>query len=196
MESNENEHELIKRIIAGDKNLFQNLVERHQHTIFKIVAGHVPAGHVEEVAHDTFIRIYNSLHTYGGQASFAAWASTLAVRQCYDFWRKRYRSREVPMSALAPDTENWLESVLAGQEDTGEESEHSAARRELVQGLLAEFSAEDRMLVTLFYGEERSVKECAAILGWSFANVKVRAFRLRKKLRKALELVMERGKVK
>ena len=52
-------------------------------------------------------------------------------------------------------------------------------------------SPDDRMVVTLTHLEERSVKETAELTGLSKANVKVRAFRARRKLRDILLKTME-----
>jgi RNA polymerase sigma-70 factor, ECF subfamily len=53
-------------------------------------------------------------------------------------------------------------------------------------------SPEDRMVVELIYLEGLSGKEAADLLGWSVANVKVRAFRSRNKLRKLLSETIKR----
>jgi RNA polymerase sigma-70 factor (ECF subfamily) len=53
--------------------------------------------------------------------------------------------------------------------------------------VLSELSLPERMVLVLVYIEERSVAEVARDLGWSIANVKVRAFRSRQKARRILE---------
>ncbi len=72
---------------------------------------------------------------------------------------------------------------------TGEAAEETASRREaedLLRWALDKLSATDRMVVTLTHLEERPVAEAAELLGMSVPNVKVRAFRARKKLREIL----------
>lgn len=65
--------------------------------------------------------------------------------------------------------------------------------RALVGQLLNQLSPADRMVITLLEIEEKSVKEIAALTGWSVSLVKVRAFRARAKMRKLLRKV-SRGK--
>ena len=55
-----------------------------------------------------------------------------------------------------------------------------------MEGLLGTLPAKDRFLLLLLYGEGWSVADIAERLGWSKANVKVRAHRARKKLRRLL----------
>ena len=47
---------------------------------------------------------------------------------------------------------------------------------------IEKLESQERALVTLFYYEERSVAECAAIMGQTENNIKVRLHRIRKKL--------------
>ena len=154
---------------------------------------HVPGQDVESVAHDAFVRAYLSLGTFGRRGDFKHWLSRIALRTAYDYWRERYRSRETPLASLGEDEAQWLEHATADQ--AGQRNLDEAASREARQVLakaMDRLSPEDRMVLELVHIEERPVKEAAEILGWSVANVKVRAFRSRKKLRSILEKMLDR----
>ncbi len=58
--------------------------------------------------------------------------------------------------------------------------------QEVLEWALGKLSAEDRMVLELVYLEGLSCKEAAKQLGWTLANVKVRSFRSRNKLKKLL----------
>lgn len=168
----------------GNIDAFALLLTRYKNHVVRIVNRHVPYDDVEETAHDVFIRAYQSLPTYSGKGSVVQWISSIAVRACHDFWRKRYRTRELPMSSLSEKHREWLESVSLNTSDQsfrkrGEQEE----ARDVLAWALNKLSAEDRMIVELVYLEGLSVKEAAELLGWSAANVKIRSFRTRKKLR-------------
>jgi RNA polymerase sigma-70 factor (ECF subfamily) len=174
-------------VLAGDVDAFEHLIDRYRRYVFGIVMKHVPKDAAEEVAHDAFVRAYRSLPTFKGRSEFRHWLSRVATRTCYDFWRARYRTGEIPMSDLTEEQQNWLERVAA--DDAGESFERRATQveaRELLEWALAKLSAEDRMVVQLIHIEELPVREAAERLGWSFTNTKVRAFRSRRKLRKIL----------
>jgi len=109
----------------------------------------------------------------------------VAVRTCYDFWRRRYRSREIPVSRLTEEHQKWLQEVCS---DPSEPARHSRIEaRQVLQWALERLPAGDRMVFDMVYLQERPVKEAARLLGWSVVNVKVRAHRGRKKLKKLLE---------
>lgn len=183
--------EIIHRIIDGDVNSFEHLLKRHQDHVLRIVKKHVPHHEVEEMAQEVFVRAYQALPGFKGEGSFRQWLSSIAVRACYDFWRKRYRSREVPMSDLTDSHRDWLEKTLSNQSDLSfNERNHTEEARELLDWALGRLSAEERIVLELVYLEGLSVKEAAGLLGLSAANVKVRSFRSRKKLEKLLKGVI------
>ncbi len=174
---------VIAQVLAGDGRAFEELVERHQAQVVRIVAGKVPRQEAPEVAQEVFVRAYLSLSGYKPIKPFSHWLSTLAVRACHDYWRAQYRRREVPMSDLAPAPgsrrEVLAEAALAGE---AADDYKNYEDWELLDWALGHLSPGDRMALTLVHLEGYSLAEAAEALGWSQTMVKVRAFRARRKL--------------
>jgi len=178
----------IARVLNGEKNAFAFLLKKYKMYVLKIVNRHIPYEDAEEVAHDAFIRAYESLAKFSGPEGFRHWIAAIAVRTCYDYWRRAYRSKEVSMSSLGDEHRQWIERTLAEPsggsiDDIGREIE----AREVLNWALSKLTPEDRMVLELVYMEGMSVREVAGLLGWSAANVKIRSFRSRNKLRKLLK---------
>ena len=185
--------EIVRRVLNGDVNAFESLLLRYKDTVLRIVKKHVPYNDIEETTHNVFLRAYQSLSSFKGKSGFKQWVSSIAVKTCYDFWRKTYRSREVPMSVLTEKHQNWLEQVITEQSEQAINKKASQNEaRELLDWALGRLSAEDRMVMELVYLEGLSGREAADLLGWSVANVKVRCFRSRKKLEKILEAARQK----
>ena len=183
--------EIVRQVLDGYVNAFESLLIRYKELVLKIVKKHVPYNDVEETTQDVFVRVYKSLSNFKGTSDFKHWLSSITVRTCYDYWRKSYRSREVPMSSLTEKHQKWLEEVISDQsEQSLHEKGLQSDARELLDWALGKLSAEDRMVLELMYLEGLSGKEAADLLGWSVANVKVRSFRARKKLQKLLTRLM------
>jgi RNA polymerase sigma-70 factor, ECF subfamily len=187
--------EIIRRVLAGDTDLFEELLMRYQEHVGRIVAGHVPREIVDEVAHDVFIRAYTSLPTYSFRTPFSHWLSTIAVRSCYDAWRSVSARKEVSLSGssdAAEEQQQWIEHVLATEsKERFDVMVRQQDATNLLQGALAQLSPENRMVITLVHLEGRSVREAAELLGWSVVNVKVRAHRARQQLRKILNVLLK-----
>jgi len=181
--------EIVQRIVDGDVNAFERLLDKYQDYVVKIVKKHVPYDQIAETAHDVFVRAYQSLTTFKNTRDFKHWLATIAVRTCYDFWRKQYRSRELPMSSLSAKQQQWLEMTIADQASQSfSDQDVQQEARDVLDWALNKLSAEDRMVVELVYLEGLSGKEVAELLGWSVANVKIRSFRARRKLQKLLNV--------
>ena len=186
-DGDDDDQRIVQRILAGEVDAFAILMTRYQNYVLTIVKRHAPHDQVEELAQEVFLKAFQSLAGWRGTGRFQSWLSAIAVRTCYDFWRQRYRAREMPLSALSEAHRDWLERALA---DASEKSWQAVTRqreaREILDWALAHLSAADRMVLELVYLEERPVKEAAHLLGWTVANVKVRAFRARRKINKLL----------
>ena len=179
--------EIVRRVVGGDINAYEYLLTKYKSYVMQIVARHLPHQFVEETAHDVFVRAYQALPGINSRIAFKPWLSTIAVRTCHDFWRKRYRARELPISSLSENHQEWLKQVIAT--DSAQvliEKGRQQEARELLKRALAKLPPDDRMVLELIYFEERSGRETAKLLGLSIANVKIRAFRARNRLKKLL----------
>lgn len=179
--------EIIARVLAGNADAFEALLNRYSQYVFSIVKRHVPYEQVEETSHEVFIRAYQSLSTFKGMSDFKYWLSSIAVKTCYDFWRKHYKNRELSMSVLTENHQEWLDQVSSSQSIQAlAENAKKKEASEFLGYLLDKLTPEDRMVLEMVYLEELSEKETADLLGWSLANVKIRAYRSRQKLKKIL----------
>jgi RNA polymerase sigma-70 factor (ECF subfamily) len=185
--------EIIQQVLSGDTNAFESLLTRYKGLVLNIVKRHVPFSEAEEVAQNSFIRVFEALSTYKGEGEFKQWLSAITLRSCYDYWRKAYRSREIPMCSLTERHRDWLEGVISDQsESLLQKKGLQKEAGELLDWALAKLSPKDRMVVELVYLEGLTAKEAGALLGWTVSNVKVRVFRSRKRLQRILTEVIKR----
>jgi RNA polymerase sigma-70 factor, ECF subfamily len=189
------DEEVIRRVVAGEIDLFEELLMRYQEHVGRIVAGHVPREMVGEVTHDVFVRAYTSLPTYSFRTPFSHWLSTIAVRSCYDVWRSVSARKEVPLSGpsqAVEEQQQWTEHLLVAESrDRFDTMVRQRDATNLLQRALAQLSPENRMVVDLVHLEGHSVREASELLGWTVVNVKVRAHRARQQLRKILDTLLK-----
>lgn len=176
--------ELIRAVLAGDETRFEPLVQKYSPRLFAMARRYARReSEVEDIVQEVWLKAFQKLKSFRGEAPFEHWLMRLAVRTCYDFLRAHQRSREAPFSDLTDSENDWLERVSVHPEGS---AEASSAARQLVQHILGQLSPAARLVITLLEIEERSVKEIAALTGWSVPLVKVRAFRARAEMRKVL----------
>jgi len=176
--------ELIAAVLGGDTASFEPLVVKYQPRIFATARRYARReSEVEDIVQEVFLKAFQKLASFRGDAPFEHWLMRLAVRTCYDFLRAHQRNRESSFSELGGPEMDWLETFGAASEVSSADAD---AARQLVQKVLEQLSAPARMVITLLEIEERSVKEIAELTGWSVPLVKVRAFRARAEMRKIL----------
>jgi RNA polymerase sigma-70 factor (ECF subfamily) len=170
--------DLIKATLAGDDEAFTELVRRHKRKVFRIVARFARNEcELDDICQEVFIKVYQTLKKFRGEAPFEHWVSKITVNTCYDELRRhRHEGRSVPLDDVA-----FALSDPATQDVTGDEAWN------ILRPALTRLRPDDRLVITLLNLEEKTVREVSALTGWSEANVKVRAFRARKELKKILE---------
>jgi RNA polymerase sigma-70 factor (ECF subfamily) len=175
--------ELLERIRNGALDNFSEVVQRHQSRVFAILHRYErDAQCVEDLAQETFVKVWRALGQYDGRAPLEHWVSRIAVRVALDHLRKeKGRRNEIGLPELGEDALDWLRS---GEEKSEMESRAAA---EILDLAMRELSPADRVVITMQAIEGRSVKEISAATGSSGVAVRVRALRARAKLRSALE---------
>jgi RNA polymerase sigma-70 factor (ECF subfamily) len=178
------EAELIAAVLQGDTANFEPLVQKYSPRVFATARRYARReSEVEDIAQEVWLKAFEKLKSYRGEAPFEHWLMRLTVRTCYDFLRAHQRNREASFSDLTEPENDWLERFVTAPESA---EEHAEAAKLLVRRVLEKMSPSARLIITLLEIEDRSVKEIAALTGWSVPLVKVRAFRARAEMRKIL----------
>jgi RNA polymerase sigma-70 factor (ECF subfamily) len=176
--------ELINAVLGGDAASFEPLVQKYLPRVFATARRYARReSEVEDIVQEVWMKSFQKLSTFRGDAPFEHWLMRLAVRTCYDFLRGHQRNRETTFTELTEPETDWLERFMAAPDNASEDAEGA---RQLVQRLLEQLSPPARLVITLLEIEDRSVKEISRLTGWSVPLVKVRAFRARAEMRKLL----------
>jgi len=178
------DQECIDAVLEGDTECFTLLIDRYSPRVFATARRYARREtEVEDIVQEIWMKAFNKLASFRGDAPFEHWLMRLAVRTCYDFLRGHQRNREAPFSELSEPESDWLERFAA---DPGKAPEDEDAARQLVHRLMDQLSPPARLVIQLLEIEEKSVKEISALTGWSVPLVKVRAFRARAEMKKCL----------
>ncbi|HUC86626.1 MAG TPA: sigma-70 family RNA polymerase sigma factor [Candidatus Acidoferrales bacterium] len=178
------EAELIAAVLQGNHASFEPLVVKYSPRVFATARRYARReSEVEDIVQEVWLKAFDKLASFRGEAPFEHWLMRLTVRTCYDFLRAHQRNRESSFSEISEPEEDWLDRFVA---DPGNSAEQADAARVLVNRVLEKLSPEARMVIQLLEIEDRSVKEIAELTGWSVPLVKVRAFRARGEMRKIL----------
>jgi RNA polymerase sigma-70 factor, ECF subfamily len=178
------ESELIAAVLKGDAASFEPLVQKYSPRVFATARRYARRdSEVEDIAQEVWLKAFSKLQSFRGEAPFEHWLMRMTVRTCYDFLRGHQRNRESSFSELSEPENDWLERFVTAPETA---SDNADAAKLLIERVMEKLSPPARLVITLLEIEDRSVKEIAALTGWSVPLVKVRAFRARGEMRKIL----------
>ncbi len=177
---NNSDQKYIDKVLQGDTNAFAYLINKYKDMSYtlarKIVRSHEDA---EEVAQDSFLKAFEKLNTFKGNAKFSTWLYTIVYRNAIS----KVRKKNVATSAIDDYViDNHSEGDDFPQLETLKMEEQQKYVREAVEKL----PEKDALLITLFYMNDNSIEEIEEITGLSQSNVKVKLFRARKKLNQSL----------
>lgn len=148
---------------------------------------------MEDAAQEAFLKAYTQLSKYEGRGSLEGWLSRITTNQCINMLRSAKRRPESTVSELTDHEGDWLENQLAGASiERHQSSERSLVASDLADKVLSGLPPDDRLVLMSIDGEHLPVKQVAEMTGWSESKVKVRAFRARRRMRQAVEKLLER----
>ena len=177
----------------GDEGAFAEIMRRYSPRVFHIASRFFrQRNQVEDAAQETFLRAYTRLADYEGRGSFEGWLTRIATTTCLNIIRQTQRRPESTASDLTEEEGDWLDHQLADVSAARHRShEASIVAADLAERVMATLSPDDRMVLLMVDGEDMPIKEVAAATGWSETKIKVRAFRARRRMRKAVEELLE-----
>ncbi len=168
----------IRASLQGDGDAYARLVKRYENKVAAQLWRFTrDAGKLEELVQQVFVEGYLSLAGFKGRAPFEHWIRRITTRVGYRHWTTESKQNERQATLT-----QWKQSVFW----MPQKHEPSEAAEYLYE-LLAALPPKDRLVLTLLYFEGCTTEEIAKRMGWSRSLVKVRAFRVRKKLRQQLE---------
>ncbi|GIO69715.1 sigma-70 family RNA polymerase sigma factor [Paenibacillus sp. FSL M7-1455] len=178
MMDSQQETELIRRIIANDKQLFSVLVDKYKYNVYGIFRG-MGASHqdAQDLAQETFIRVYKYLPRHQEGNRFSAWVYTIAVNVMKDHVRKR---RPIPAEM----------DGHAQESDPAATPEQHIIRKEMQRDIYRYLNLLPdtyRLVLLLKYTNELSYEEIMEITGLSSIQVRNALHRGKKRLKKEME---------
>lgn len=175
------ESTLIGRSKQGDTHAFMQLTRNYQNLLFQYLGRMgLTQAEVEELAQDTWLRVFQHLTKYDTQqGSFATWLLTIARRLALNALNKAYRQFEVQ------DDDNMV-AVAESETLLPFEQIALAQRQDLLREAIQQLPLEQRSVLAMAYTQELNLEQIAQIEACALGTVKSRLFRAKSRLRTLL----------
>ncbi len=184
---------VVAQVLAGDKDAFRLLVERHSRSIFRVAYRMTgDRQDAEEIVQETFLRAYKSLNRFELRANLSTWLYRIAVNRTLDLLSSKKTQMQSPSKDsfqisdhIDPDQEHQVQlpATAPGPERLllSLEVKHRIAQ---ALGLL---TPAERVAFTMRHMEGQSIEEISKVLNLKSSAAKNTVFRAVQKLRQQLE---------
>ena len=177
--TNDPDHLILDKILAGDQAAYAELVNKYKsyaYTIALKILQNRPEA--EEAAQDAFIKAFHHLAGFNRDSKFSTWLYRIVFNTAISYKRKnRYQFQSI-------------ENTVVEYQQEAEGMLEKTDKRKYLNAALAKLNEADRTALTLFYLEEFSLEEIAAITGMQANTAKVRIHRGRQRLADELKNIL------
>lgn len=175
------EAEIIRRVLAGEREAFDLLVHRYQQDILRLTTRLTRnAEDARDMAQEAFVTAYRSLGSFRQEAAFSTWLYRIAVNLCLS--HRRTASRE---AAAEPD-----ERVTDGRPDALSRLLTTERDRALAAAI-EQLPPQQRATLTLRVQQGLSHREIAEVLGCAEGTAKANYFHAVRALQRRLQAFRE-----
>jgi RNA polymerase sigma-70 factor (ECF subfamily) len=153
---------LVERARAGDEEAFEDLVRRYEKPIYYLALRFVKEEQAAaDLAQTAFLKAYEGLRGFRGQASFKTWLYRIAMNLCKNYLRDQGKKKVESLGEMdPPSTANPLRELI----------EHES--QALLARAWARLPEKQRMTVVLKVQEGMKYREIAAVMGSSVGTIK------------------------
>jgi len=179
---------LVARTLAGDRNAFRALVERHYTAVYRLCRSILRHPEdAEDATQEVFVRAYQALDQFQGRGAFGAWMRRLTVNHCLN----RAQNGTARLSRHSFSLDLVAETLPTRIEDDPEEQVLRSEERALIKNELDVLPAPQRAALGLRLLDGLSYEEIADTMGVPVNSVRSWLHRGRARLREALHEVVE-----
>ena len=132
--------------------------------------------YAEDIMHEAFIKAFDHIDSYRGDASFGAWLKRIVINESLQ-WLRKYRPYE---------TDTPLPPEASAEDDTNDDELWTEDKKRLARALM-QLKPNYRSVLSLHYLEGYDLQETAQIMHISYQNVRTMLSRARRQLKKIME---------
>jgi RNA polymerase sigma-70 factor (ECF subfamily) len=185
----------VERTLAGDRDAFRVLVERHSPNVFRLAYRMTGNQHdAEEVVQEAFLRAYQKLSQFAARANFGTWVYRIAANYAIDRMRQR-KSEDANREPAPRANEDGIEvDAMSFVPDSAPNPERLAQSEQLAEHMkraLEQLTPAERTAFVMRHWGGSGIEEIAEALKSSSSAAKNTIFRSVQKLRRALEPFVE-----
>lgn len=186
------EKALIQRCKDGDISAFNDLVQQYEKRVFNFA--YRMSGNYDDacdVAQEAFVRVFNAINTFRGEANFTTWLYRIVTNVYLDERKKQKSHMHTSLEDYIELEENSVTRQIEDGRPTPDNMVEQGERNDLLRMAIQDLPEYQRIMVVLYHTQSKSYEEIAEIMKLPIGTVKSRLNRARLALKEKLEPIRE-----
>ena len=186
-ESIKENHEIIQKILNGEKDAFSQIVNKYRHALYGVVFKMINnKDEADDIVQETFIKAFSSIKTFDTKYSFATWLFKIATNNCIDHLRKR-KIYSISINSTVSDEEGENDIGLPDLTYEADRNIIEEQKKKLIEDAINSLPEKYAVVVRMRHQEDKTYEEVAKELNIPVGTVKAHIFRGREMLNKYLK---------
>jgi RNA polymerase sigma-70 factor (ECF subfamily) len=189
------DHELVTRAQQGSEKAYRELLGRFQRPVFSIIYRMIrDREQAEDLAQETFVRVFNNIDRYDPRYKFSSWIFKIATNLTIDWIRRKELdtvSIDGSRNAVTAEQIEATSITIASPDENPEELLEAKQLGEEIESAISKLRPEYRAAILLRHVDGREYQEIAEILSLPLGTVKTYIHRGRNELREQLQHLRE-----
>lgn len=185
---------VIKRILSGEKELYEILVRRNNQKLYRIIRSYIKDdAEIEDIMQDSYVKAFTKLYQFKLESTFSTWLIRIGINESLARLKEKGK-----IYHLNEQSDNLSSTILEIPDNRQLNPQDKMIRNETKQILESAIDSLDIKYKTVYIMkevEEMSLKEISVVLGLTVANVKVRLYRSKEMLKEKLYEVANDKKI-
>ena len=178
------ENEVIRRVLAGEKELYEILMRRNNQKLFRVLRGYLSdQREIEDIMQDTYLQAYEKLWQYKQNAQFSTWLIRIGINKALVRIKQKAKIQANDVVSISDNpTIEFTDEKQPGPADKMMRKE----AKEILEKAIENLDEKYRSVYIMREVEEMSMAEISDCLDLSVSNVKVRLHRAKSMIKENL----------
>lgn len=180
------ENEVVKRVLNGEKELYEILVRRNNQKLFRVIRSYITDdAEVEDIMQNTYLKAFEKLYQFKQESTFNTWLIRIGINEALARLREKGRVANLSTSPLE-NKSNVIFEIPGDDQMDPEKRIIMNEAKQLMERAVDSLKVEYRTVYMMREIEEMSMAEISECLDISVPNAKVRFHRAKQMLKEKL----------
>jgi len=187
----DDELRIIQKVVAGDKNAYEELVQANQRNVYNLSLKMTKnEDDALDISQEAFFKAYRQLESFRGESRFSVWLYRMTYNLCIDFLRKKPKGQVISLSSYQDESGEAQDIEIPDIRELPEDSVFRREMRKEIAASIDELGQNQREILVMREITGMSYTEIAEALNLSEGTVKSRLARARMNL---ANILLEKG---